>query len=174
MESEPDRHLNQLVVASLTVFIAVIVLLAALVLRQVWLQQRMVDISSDLQVNLEDLAETTGEIQGELLAIRTPPVSGKEGDNWENITKLLDDVGDRLDSIEENISDVTLALEPQADATSVANEDDEQPRPVQNQVDQVFTIFAALVAIASIAIAILHGMAVRVQHRASNGANPRS
>jgi len=49
MKSDPDKLLNQLVVAALTVFMVVIMLLAALVLRQLRLQQRIADLSTEVR-----------------------------------------------------------------------------------------------------------------------------
>ena len=53
MRSDPDEYLNRLVVAALTVFVVVSLLLAAFVAREIWLQQRVVELSTDLQTNLE-------------------------------------------------------------------------------------------------------------------------
>ena len=174
MKSDPDKILNQLVVAALTVFIVVVMLLAALVLRHLWLQQRITDLSSDVQISLEDLEETKEEIQRELGEIRTLPDETQNVDNWEDITASLDDMGEQLDSIEENLTEVTLVLESQADTPLALTTDNTQLDTPQDHVDQVFTIFAILVGAASIAIAILLGMAVRVQQSASYGESHRS
>jgi hypothetical protein len=70
--------------------------------------------------------------------------------------------------VREGLNEVALTLELEADATVVLVEDeltesDEQRRALQDQVDQVYTIFAILVGVASIAIAVLLGTAVRVR-----------
>jgi ABC-type multidrug transport system fused ATPase/permease subunit len=167
MKSDPDKFLNQLVVAALTVFIVVIMLLAALVLRQLWLQQHIANLSSGVQVSLDDLAETNEEIQRELGEIRTTTDEAQTIDNWEEITEVLDDVDKQLVSIEEDLSEVALALEPQADTPAALTETDEHLGATQDQVDQIFTIFVVLIGIASIAIALLLGLAVRVHQSAS-------
>jgi hypothetical protein len=163
--SDPDKLLNQLVVAALTVFIVVILLVAALVLRQLWLQQRISDLSSEVQTSLDDLEEVTEDIQRELVENRDAPDEMQNIDDWEEIVEALDDVDGQVDSLEEDLNEVVLALEPQAEATSGWVEGDEQSRAPQDQVDQVFTIFALLVGLASITIAILLGLAVSVQRQ---------
>lgn len=174
MKSDPDKLLNQLVVAALTTFIVVILLLAALVLRQLWLQQHIANLSSDVQVSLDDLSETNEEIQRELVEIRTTTGEAQNIDNWEEITEVLDDVNKQLDSIEEDLNEVALALEPQADTAAALTETDEQLGTIQDQVDQIFTIFVILIGIASIAIALLLGLAVRVHQSASYRESHRS
>ena len=167
MKSDPDKLLNQLVVAALTVFITAAMLLAALVLRQLWLQQRIVDLSSEVQVSLDDLEEINQEIQRGLVEMRTATVEAQNLDHWEEITEALDDVDQQVASIEEDLNEVALALEPPAEATSALTGADEPLDVTQDQVDQVFTIFAILVGLASIAIAILLGLALRVHQSAS-------
>ncbi len=164
MKSDPDKLLNQLVVAALTVFIAVTILLAALVLRQVWLQQRVVDLSSDVQVNLEDLEELTEEIQRELAERRATPDQAENVDEWEEVREALGEVDERLNFIEEDLDEVTQALGAQTGTPAVSAGNDVSERAAtQDQVDQVFTIFAVLVGVAGIVVAILLGMALRVQ-----------
>jgi hypothetical protein len=174
VKSDPDKLLNQLVVAALTVFIVVIMLVAALVLRQMWLQQRISDLSSEVQVSLDELEEITDDIQQELVESRATPGAAQYSDNLEEIAEALDDVDGQVDSIEEDLNEVVVALEPQVEATSALTEDNEQPGAIQDQVDQVFTIFAVLIGVASIAIAILLGLAVRVQQSESYGESRRS
>jgi ABC-type multidrug transport system fused ATPase/permease subunit len=177
MKSDPDKLLNQLVVAAVTVFIVVIMLLAALVLRQFWLQQRLADLSSEVQVSLDDLEEITEDIQRELVESRTTINEAENIDNWQEVTEALDDVDEQLDSIGENLEDLneaSLALEPPADATSALTGANEQTDATQDQVDQVFTIFVILVGVASIAIAILLGMAVRIHQSALYSEGHRS
>lgn len=167
MKSDPDKLLNQLVVAALTIFVVVIMLLGAVVLRHLWLQQRLAELSSDVQVRLDDLGEITEEMQRGLEEISIPPDEVQSLENLEEITAALDSVDEQLSSIEGNLSEVAQALEPQAEIAPALASDDEQPRVFRDQVDEIFTIFAVLVAAASIAIAILLGMAVRVQQSVS-------
>lgn len=167
MKSDPDKILNQLVVAALTVFVVVIILLAALILRHLWLQQQIADLHNEVQVSLEDLGEITEEIQRELVEIQATPGQARSPDTWEEITDALDDVDEQLDSLEGDLSEVALALEPQENLTATIIAADEPADAAQDQVDQVFTIFAVLVGIAAIAIAILLSMAVRVQQNTS-------
>jgi hypothetical protein len=158
-----------LVVAAVTVFIVVVLLLAALVARQFWLQQNVATLSSDLQTNLETLEETTQEIQDELSDILATPEHAQNLDKWEEITEVLDDVDVQLDTLEEGIDEVALALDP-VDESSPPIQSEEIEQPVNSDpVDQVFTIFAALVALASLAIAILLGVSVRIHQRTSTG-----
>jgi hypothetical protein len=161
--SNPDKLLNQLVVAALTVFIIVVMLAAALVLRQLWLQQRLSALSSEVEVSLDDLEEMTEDIQRELVESRKTPGDLQNSDNWEEIAEALDDVDGQVDAIEENLNEVAVALEPQAELPSALLETQEPSGATQDQVDQVFTIFAILIGLASIAIAILLGLALRVQ-----------
>jgi len=174
MKSDPDKLLNQLVVAALTIFIVVIMLLAAVVLRQLWLQRHVADLSGDVQVSLDDLEEITEDIQRELIESRTTTGEGQNLDNWEEIAEALADVDEQLDSIEENLNEVVFALESQTEDTSALPGDDEQSGAIQDWVDQAFTIFAVLVGVASIAIAILLGIAVRVQQSALYNEGHRS
>lgn len=163
MNPDPDKFLNQLVVTVLTIFVILIMLLAALILRHLWLQQHIVDLSSDVQIKLDDLEETHDEIQRELIEIRTTPGSTQSVENWEEITEVLDNVDEHLNSLEEDLSEVTLALEAESNSEPVLPDTGEQPQTNPDQVDQVFTIFTVLVGIASIAIAILLSMALRIQ-----------
>ncbi len=167
MDTAPDRILNQLVVVALTIFIVILMLLGALVVRQLWVQQQIAALSNDVQVRLEVLEETTEGIQDELLEIQATPEHAQNAEKWEELTVALDDVDQQLGAIEESIGEVALVLEPEADTTAIPDSEEDEVRANQDQVDQVFTIFAALVAVASIAVAILLGMAVRVQQRAS-------
>ena len=169
MRSDPDKLLNQLVVAAVTTFIVVVMLLAALVLRQIWLQQRIAELSSEGQVSLSDLEEITEDVQRELNEVQN-------SENWEEVTEALGDVDEQLSSIGENLEDlneVAPVLGPQAGVNSGLIEDDEQVDVPQDQVDQVFTIFAIIVGVASIGIAVLLGMAVRVHQSTSYSENHR-
>lgn len=162
MKSDPDKLLNQLVVAALTVFIVVILLLAALVWRQLWLQQHIANLSTDVQSSLSDLEEITEDIQREL-AEQQSSAGGPDRDGWQDVTEALEGVDEQLDLLEDDLNEVVQALEPQAEPTSaLAGREGELP-PVQDQVDHVFTLFAVLVGAASIFVAILLGIAVRVQ-----------
>jgi len=170
MKSDPDKFLNQLVVAALTIFVIVIALFAAFVLRHLWLQQRVAELSSEVQTNLENLEEVTNEIERELAEIQEISGETQSEENWEEITEALVDVDEQLDSLGEDLDEVAEVLEPQTDPAELPIEeefvpDDEQRRALQDQIDQVFTIFAILIALASIAIAVLLGLAVRIQHK---------
>jgi ABC-type multidrug transport system fused ATPase/permease subunit len=171
MLSDPDQFLNRIVVAALTVFVTVSLLLAAFVFREIWLQQRISNLSTTLQDNLDDLEQTTEEIQGELAAIQTITTTAQQTENLDNVTDLLTDANEQLDAIEEDINQVTTILEPETDVLAVATEEAEPV--IQDRADQVFTIFAMLVGVAGVVIAILLGMAVSVQQRASSRGNPR-
>jgi hypothetical protein len=98
-----------------------------------------------------------------LVEIRTTPGSPQNVENWEEITEVLDNVDEHLNSLEEDLSEVTLALEAESNSEPTLPDTGEQPQTNPDQVDQVFTIFTVLVGIASIAIAILLSMALRVQ-----------
>lgn len=167
MKPEADKLLNQLVVAVLTVFIIVILLFGAFVLRHLWLQQQIAQLNSDVQANLEDLEEVTGEIERELRDTENPQTA----DTLEAIADNLDEVTEQLDAISEDVGEVAFALEPQPEDqtlppdndTATANLDD-QRRAFQDQLDQVFTILAILLALASIAIAVLLALAIRIRY----------
>ena len=163
MNSDPDQLLRKLVVAALTVFVAVSLLLAAFVTREIWLQQRIVGLSSNLQTNLEELEETTEEIQSKVSEIETTTESAPEVQEWDNMNDLLEDVDQQLESIEDNIGDVTTIGEGEIDIVTAESEELEDAGSMRAQADQVFTIFAVLTGIAAIVIAVLLGMAMRVQ-----------
>lgn len=172
MLSDPDQFLNRLVVAALTVFITVSLLVAAFVFREIWLQQRISNLSITLQDNLTELEQTTEEIQGELSAIQTITTTAQQAENLGNVTDLLTDANQQLESIEEEISQVATILEPEVDAQAVVTEDAEVEPVIHDRADQVFTIFAILVGVAGVVIAILLGMAIRVQHDVSSQRSP--
>lgn len=172
MLSDPDQFLNRLVVAALTVFVTVSLLLAAFVFREIWLQQRISDLSITLQDNLAELEQTTEEIQGELSAIQTITTTAQQAENLDNVTGLLTDANEQLESIEEEINQVATILEPEVDALAVAPENAEAESVIHDRADQVFTIFALLVGVAGVVIAILLGMAIRVQHDVSSQRSP--
>jgi len=162
MNSDPDQFLNRLVVAALTVFVTVSLLLAAFIVREIWLQQRIAALSVNLQDNLADLTETAEEMQSDLSEIRTTTDEGQQLENLGEVTKLLTDVDEQLESIEQEIDKVTTILddentEPMGDHAALA--------PVADRADRVFTIFAVLTSITGIVIAIFLGMATRVQER---------
>jgi ABC-type multidrug transport system fused ATPase/permease subunit len=172
MKSDPDKFLNQIVVAALTIFVVVAALFAAFVLRHLWLQQRVAELSSDVQANLENLEEMTGEIERELTEIQEAPDESQNEENWEEIAQALDDVDEQLDSLGEDLNEVTEVLEPQPEPAELPGEEElpvgeDQRRALQDQIDQVFTIFAVLIALTSIAIAFLLWLAVRVQEKAA-------
>lgn len=164
MNSDSDRYLNRLVVAALTLFVIVSLLLAAVVTREIWLQQRMAGISSALQSNLEELEQTTEEIQSQMAAIETASESAPETQEWDDVNNLLEDVNAQLETIEENIDNVELPSEEALESTLLADKQElEFEESIRAQADQVFTIFAVLAGLAAIAIAILLGVAMRVQ-----------
>jgi ABC-type multidrug transport system fused ATPase/permease subunit len=164
MNSDSDRYLNRLVVAALTLFVIVSLLLAAVVTREIWLQQRMAGISSTLQSNLEELEQTTEEIQSQMAEIETASESAPESQEWDDVNNLLEDVNEQLETIEENIDNVELPSEEELESTPpVDNQEPEVEESVRAQADQVFTIFAVLAGLAAIAIAILLGVAMRMQ-----------
>ena len=165
MTPDPDQFLNRLVVAALTVFITVSLLLAALVFREIWLQQRIADLSTALQDNIEDLGQTTDEIQSELSVIQTITDTAQQSENLETVTGLLTDANEQLESIEEDIGQVSTILEGETEPRVAATQEAEQVAPAQDRADQVFTFFVLLVSIAAVVIAILLAMALRVQQR---------
>lgn len=162
MRSDPDKLLNQLVVAALTMFTVVIILLAALVLRELWLQQQVADLSADVQDSLDDLEEITRDIEQELVEGRVAEGDAQNLNNWAEIGDALDNVDEQLQSIDENLSDVVSPLDSEAEITSTSPDDDRQPDVIRNWIDQTFAILAMIVGIAGIVIAVLLGVAVRV------------
>ena len=163
MNSDPDQILHRLVVAALTVFVVVSLLLAAFVAREIWLQERIVGLSSSLQTNLDELEETTEEIQDKMSEIETTTEHAPEVQEWDNVNDLLEDVDQQLESIGDNIDEVAVASEAEIDISAVESEEVEAEGAMRAQADQVFTIFAVLTGVAAIAIALLLGMALRVQ-----------
>lgn len=162
MNFDPDQFLNRLVVAALTVFVTVSLLLAAFIFREIWLQQRIAALSINLQDNLADLTETTEEIQSDLSEIRTTTDGAEQLENLGEVTKLLTDVDEQLESIEQEIDRVTTILDDESD---VFGGDHSEISAVVDRADRVFTIFVVLTSITGIAIAILLGMATRVQEQ---------
>jgi hypothetical protein len=161
MKAELDKVLNQLVVTALTVFILVVLLLAALVIRQLWLQQQIADISDNVQVNLEDLEAITEDIQRDLA--ENPTTIDPE--SLDEVTEALDDVDERLDLIEEGLDDlneVAFTQEELAEGDSSSAESDANSIVAQEQVDGIFTVFAVLIGMTSIVVAVLLGTAVRI------------
>lgn len=161
MNSDPDQLLNRLVVAALTVFVTVSLLLTAFMFREIWLQQHIADLSSDLQVNLDDLKQTTEDIQSE---IRTATVDDQQMEKLDEVTELLAEVDEQLTSIEEDVNKVATILEPEPDTPLT---EPEAPAVVQDRADHIFTIFVVLISIAAIAVAILLGITTRVQRQVS-------
>lgn len=164
MYSDPDRLLSRLVVAALTIFGVVTLVVAAFVAREIWLQQRMADLNSSLETNLETLQETTEEIQDQMSELRTTADELSTSAELDDVTELLEDVDQQLEALEGEIDESGMIQETGIDPAATAVED----APVElgrRQADQVFTIFAILVGIAAVAIALLLGMAMRVQSR---------
>jgi hypothetical protein len=161
MKADLDKILNQLVVTALTVFILVVMLLAALVVRQLWLQQQIADISDNVQVNLEDLEAITEDIQRDLAESPTTI----DPDSLDEVTEALDEEDERLGLIEEGLdelNEVAFIQENLSGDDSPAVEDEQISVVAQEQVDGIFTVFAGLVGITSVFLAILLGMAVRM------------
>ena len=166
MKSDPDQYLHRLVVAAVTVFVIVCLLLAAFVAREIWLQEQIVGLSTSLQTNLEELEQTTEEIQSKMSELETTGEGVPELQEWDDVNDLLENVDQQLESIEETIDDVAIASDETIDiATAVENDDVENAAALRAQADQVFTIFAFLTGVAAIAIAVLLAMAMRVQDR---------
>jgi len=164
MNIDPDQYLHRLVVAALTVFVVVSLLLGAFVAREIWLQQQIVGLSSSLQVSLEELEETTEEIQSKMSEMDASAQSTPAAQEWDSVNELLEDVDQQLVAIDENIDEVAVVSEEQIDITTAADSVEDKPTgSLRAQADQVFTIFSVLTGIAAIAIAILLGMAMRVQ-----------
>jgi hypothetical protein len=163
MNSDPDQILNRLVVAALTVFVVVSLLLAAFVFREMWLQQRIAGLSSNLEVNLEYLEETTEEIESTMSEMRTTTGNPQATQEWDNVTELLEDVDQQLETIGENIDEVATVRDVEGDTILIEHAEAESVDTARNPADQVFTIFALLTGGAAIVIAILLGMAMRVQ-----------
>lgn len=167
MKSDPDQFLNKLVVAALTTFVVVCLLLAAFVTREIWLQERIVGLSSSLQTNLEELEQTTEVIQSKMQEMEETAESAPAPQEWDNMNELLEDVDQQLSSIEETIDDVAVTSEATIELApseqTLADEEVEKTTFIRAQADQIFTIFAVLIGIAAIAIAILLGLAMRVQ-----------
>ena len=166
MKSEPEKLLGQLVVTALTGFMLILLLLAALILRQLWLQHQIVELSNDLQENLAELEEITVQIEDELLEI-TPDGAADRLQERDEIAEAIDDVSEQMQLIEEDLEEVAEALEPGEEGTSTSAASAEQEAVMEggDQVDQVFTIFTVLIALTSILVALLLIRATRVGRR---------
>jgi hypothetical protein len=123
----------------------------------------MVGLSSTLQSNIEELEQTTEEIQSQISEIEAAPAGAPESQEWDNVNDLLEDVNAQLESIEENMDSAAIPGEEVAATLPTESDDAESQDSVRARADQVFTIFAVLAGLAAIAIAILLGMAMRVQ-----------
>ena len=168
MNSDLDRILNRLVAAALTVFVTVSLLLAAVVAREIWLQQQIADLNSTLQADLDDLSETTGAIQSEVADLRTATGDAEKLESLGEVTELLNNVDEQLGAIEENVGEVASVLgsEPEtATVEAIVADDTEPPQAPPDRADQVFTIFAALIGVTALVIALLLGIATHVQER---------
>lgn len=160
MNSDPDQILNRLVVTALTVFIAISLLLTAFIFREIWLQQRLAALNASLQVNLEELEQTTEEIQATVSEIETNKVESQEA---QELTQLLETVDEQLATIGESIDEASTVRETEIETTAGGEEVAELVPVTRRQADQVFTIFAVLTGIVAIVIAVLLGIALRVQ-----------
>lgn len=168
-----DQLLNRLVVAAITIFATVSLLMAAFIVREIWLQQRAAELSATLQVNIEELEQTTEELQTTVSEIQSTTDAPQEA---EELAELLELVDEQLTSIGETISaedeDAALsARQTQTETLPILGEtvplaeegSVEVTGAVRLIADQVFTIFAVLTGIAAVAIAVLLGVALRVQ-----------
>lgn len=160
MNSDPDPILNRLVVTALTVFIAISLLLTAFIFREMWLQQRLAALNASLQVNIEELGQTTEEIQATVSEIEATTVKSQEA---QELTQLLETVDEQLATIGESIDEASTVRETEMETAAGGGEVAELVTVTRRQADQVFTIFAVLTGIAAIAVAVLLGMALRVQ-----------
>ncbi len=174
MNADPDQLLNRFVVAALTVFVTVSLLLVAFVCRELWLQQRITNLSTSLQVNLADLEATTEEIQNEISEMDTITNTAQKAENLSEVVELLTDANEQLDSIGEDVNTVATILDPEAADPPTTTAVTEVLPTVQDRADQVFTIFAILISIAGVVIAILLALAVRVQQSISSDRSPRT
>lgn len=171
MNSDPDQLLNRFVVTALTVFVTVNLLLAAFVFRELWLQQTMAELSTELQSNLDELKETTEAIHSDLSEIRTTTELTQPVETLDEVSGLLTDVDEQLALIEQEIEQVNTILE--AEAPRVESSDMARSPVVQDHADRVFTIFVVLTGIAGIAIAFLLNLALRVRDHAASDENSR-
>lgn len=164
MNADPDLLLNRLVVAALTVFVTVSLLLAAFASREIWLQQHISALSTDLQSNLDELKQTNEVIQSDLSELLVTDNPGQKPESLDEVTELLTSVDEQLTSLEQDIAAVTTILE--TDAVSIdAPLLPVESLPATNRVGRVFIIFAVLMSIAALVIAVLLDIALRVQRR---------
>lgn len=162
MDSDPDQLLNQLVVAAVTVFVTVSLLLTAFILREIWLQQRVAELSTNLQVNLEELEQTTEEIQATVSEMQA---TADEAQDTQELAELLETVDEQLATIGESVDEAATVLEADVEFLGSEGDDVEPVTVTRRQADQVFTIFAVLTGVAAISIAAFLGFAMRVQER---------
>ncbi len=162
MDADPDQLLNRLVVAAVTVFVTVSLLLTAFILREIWLQQRVAELSTNLQVNLEELEQTTEEIQATVSEMQA---TTEESQDTQELAELLETVDEQLATIGESVDEASTVLEADVEVVAADSDDLEPVTVTRKQADQVFTIFAVLTGVAAISIAALLGLAMRVQER---------
>lgn len=160
MNADPDQLLNRLVVAAVTVFVTVTLLLTAFILREIWLQQRVAELSTNLQVNLEELEQTTEEIQATVSEMQS---TTDESQDTQELTELLETVDEQLATIGESVDEASTVLEAEVELAAEESNAVEPVTVTRQQADQVFTIFAVLTGVAAISIAALLGLAMRVQ-----------
>lgn len=163
MQSDPDDLLHRLVVVALTIFAAASLLLAAFVARELWLQQHIVGLSNTLQTNLDELQETTEEIQSKMSELEITAEDGAGSQEWNEVDELLEDVDLQLESIEDNVAEVAMVSEETIDVAAAGSTSPAEIEPIRARASQVFTIFAVLIGVVAVAIAVLLGMAIRVQ-----------
>lgn len=161
--SEPDRLLHQLVVSALTVFVLLLILLGALAVRHIWLQQHLQALGDSVEMDLEDLEALTDEIEGELAEVRETPATTWSAAEWDEMASTLDDVDAQLEALKEEMNDVA-AVNESAAAEYLAIVSAE-PDAAEEPADQIFTILVVLVGLVSIIVALLLGVAVRTQQQ---------
>lgn len=159
---KPDQLLNQLVVMSLTIFISLLVVMGVILLRQFKVQESIISINDDLQMSLDDLEETTQDLQSELLGIQT--VDGSRNPlTLDGIDGLLENVDVQLGNIEQGIDEIEMALDNEFDIPEPIDDTSDTFELVTNQADQIFSILAVLVALTSLILSIFLALAIRLQ-----------
>lgn len=156
---KPDQLLNQLVVMSLTIFISLLVVMGVILFRQIQLQESIININDDLQMSLDDLEETTEDLQVELLDIQTIDDS-QYLLTLDGINDLLGDVDVQLQNIEQDIEEIETALDTQLE---LPTQTENAPELMNDQADQMFTLLAVLVALISLILSVFLALAIRLQ-----------
>ncbi|MDX1663641.1 MAG: hypothetical protein R3272_07600 [Candidatus Promineifilaceae bacterium] len=150
MPSDPEKLLNQLLTTALTAFTLFALLLAALIIRQLWLQQHVAALTDDLQADLAELLEVAEEIEAELEEAEAAGAVGEAERAAEvaEVAALVDDVEDQLLLIEADLEEVSAVLDEELFAP-----EDAPAGPAA--LDEIFTVVSALIALVSLVIAWL-------------------